>query len=136
MGNLVHKDYKKEFIKVGATVSIRKPVQFVAADGATRVPQNVSESTTSITINQQEHVSWAFSSQDLTLTVEQYSERYIKPAMIALANKVDYDLCGLYKDLFMAVGTAGTAPSTFGTSAALVGRKDFVVLDTPYRREW
>ncbi len=42
MGNLVHRDYKKEFVKIGSTVSIRKPVKFVASDGATRVNQDVS----------------------------------------------------------------------------------------------
>lgn len=112
-GGLVHRDYKKEFVKVGATVSIRKPVKFVASDGNTRVHQNVSESTTDITINKRKHVSWAFSMQDLTLTVEEYKIRYINPACAALANIVDSDIAGLHKQFQMAVGTPGAAPSTF-----------------------
>lgn len=123
MGNLVHRDFKKEFVKVGSTVSIRKPVKFVASSGATRVNQDVSESTTSIVIDKQKHVSWGFSSQELTLSVEEYSARYIKPAMIALANAVDSDLCGLYVDVPNAVGTAATTPSTFATSVQLVGTR-------------
>jgi len=124
MGNLVHRAYKREFVKVGSTVSIRKPVKFVASDGATRVNQDVSESTTSIVINKQKHVSWGFSSADLTLTIEQYSERYIRPAMIALANQVDYDLTGLYSDLFVATGTAGTTPSAFSNLGAAAQKMD------------
>ncbi len=121
MGNLVHRDYKKEFVKIGSTVSIRKPVKFVASDGATRVNQNVSESTTSIVINKRKHVSWNFSSEELTLSVKEYSERYIKPAMIALSNIVDSDLCDLYSDVPSCVGTAATTPSSFATSIQLVG---------------
>jgi len=121
MGNLVHRAYKKEFVKIGSTVSIRKPVKFVASDGATRVNQNVSESTTSIVIDKRKHVSWKFSSEELTLTVKDYSERYVKPAMIALSNVVDSDLCSLYKKIAAMVGTAGSTPSSFATSVQLVG---------------
>jgi hypothetical protein len=118
MGKRVHRDYKKEFVKVGSTVSIRKPVKFVASTGATRVNQDVTEATTSIVIDQQKHVSWNFSSVDLTLSIAEYSERYIKPAMIALGNAVDSSLCDLYKDVFMAAGTAGTTPATFAALGA------------------
>ena len=114
-GGLVHRDYKKEFVKVGSKVSIRKPVKFVASDGATRVNQNVAESTTDITINKRKHVSWTFSMQDLTLTVEEYNKRYIQPACAALANIVDSDLSSLNLDFFMNVGTPGVAPATFAT---------------------
>lgn len=113
MGNLVHREYKKEFVKVGDSVSVRKPVKFSASDGATRVNQDVEEASTSFTIDKRKHVSWKFSTNDLTLTVDEYSERYIKPAMIALANQVDADLCALYKNVANNVGTAGTTPTTF-----------------------
>src|SRR5574340_246402 len=75
MGDRVYRDYKKEFVKVGDTVSIRKPVKFTAADGAVRVNQDVTESNTSITIDKQKHVSWVFSMKDLTLTIEEYSKQ-------------------------------------------------------------
>ena len=113
MGNRVHREYKEEFSKVGGTVSIRKPVKFVASDGATRVPQDVNEATIPFVINKRKHVSWSFSSQDLTLSIEEYSKRYIAPAGIALANQVDADLCDLYKDIHNATGVAGTTAATF-----------------------
>lgn len=118
MGNNVHKEYKKEFVKVGSSVSIRKPVKFVASDGATRVNQDVEEATTTFSIDKRKHVSWKFSTNDLTMSIAEYSARYIKPAMIALANQVDADLCALYKNVFNFAGTAGTTPASF---AALGG---------------
>lgn len=113
MGNLVHRDYTREFVKVGSTISVRKPVRFRAVTGATRVDQDVIEGTVPIVMDQRRHVSWNFSSQELTLTIEDYSERYIKPAMIALAQQVESSLTGLYTRIPSLVGTPGTTPSTF-----------------------
>lgn len=121
MGNNVYKEYKNEFSKVGDTVSIRKPVKFVVTDGATLTKQDVEEATTNIVIDQRKHVGWKFSSQDLTLTIEEYSERYIKPAVIALAQSVESNLTGLYADVSNFAGTAGTVPNTFA-HLGLAGR--------------
>lgn len=113
MAGLVHRDYSKEFTKVGSTVSVRKPVKFVASTGATRVNQDVTEGTVNVVMDQRKHVSWGFTTQDLTLTIEEYSERYIKPASIALAQSVETSLMGLYSSVSNLVGTPGTVPSTF-----------------------
>ena len=134
MANNVHREYKKEFVKVGDTVSIRKPVKFYAADGATRVNQDVEEANTSITVDKQKHVSWKFSSKDLTLTVEDYSERYIKPAMIALANTIDRNGHDLYYNVWNHVGTPGTTPANFAAMAAAAQRMDEMAVSTDMRK--
>lgn len=125
MGDKVHREYKNEFVKIGASVTIRKPVKFIVTDGATRTNQDVIEETTSITIDARKHVSWKFSSQDLTLTIEEYSERYIKPAMIQLANQIDVDVAreGALK-FHNLVGTPGSTPNTFEDLAAAAERHD------------
>lgn len=125
MSNNVHREYKKEFVKVGDTVSIRKPVKFLASDGATRSNQDVTETSTSIVINKRKHVSWKFSTQDLTLSIEEYSERYIKPAAIALANVLDVDGCDTaYKAFWMSAGTPGTTPATFAALGDVAEKLD------------
>lgn len=121
MGNNVHKEYKDEFVKVGSTVSIRKPVKFVTTDGATLTKQDVEEGNTSIVVNSRKHVGWEFATGDLTLTIEDYSKRYIQPAMIALAQDVESSLTGLYADVFNFAGTPGTVPNTFA-HLGLAGR--------------
>lgn len=114
MARLVHRDYKAEFKGgQGASVQVRKPVKFTATTGATRSNQDVVESYTTITIDQRRHVSWNFLTEDLTLTVEEYSERYIQPAAIALAQEIETSLTGLYTSVAQHVGTSGTVPSTF-----------------------
>lgn len=134
MANRVHREYKKEFNGgQGDTVSIRKPVKFYTADGATRVNQDVEEKSTSITIDQRKHVSWKFSTQDLTLSVEEYSERYIKPAMITLANTVDRSLYSLYSTVWNSVGTPGTTPADFAAIAAAAQRLDEMAVGSDNR---
>jgi hypothetical protein len=113
MSNRVHTEYKKEFVKVGNTVNIRKPVKFEVSDGAARQHQDVSEESIPFVIDKRKHVSWGFDTESLTLSIEEYSERYIKPAVIGLMNTVDADLTALYKDVYQTVGTAGTTPATF-----------------------
>lgn len=115
LANLVHRQYRAEWegIKKGATVNIRKPVKFLAKDGEVLIKQDVEEGNTNIVINSRKHVGWEFKTQDLTLSIDEYSERYIKPATISLANIVDADIAGLFVDVWNHVGTPGTTPANF-----------------------
>lgn len=123
--NRVHRTYEKDFRGgQGSKVSIRRPVKFVTSDGAARVNQDVEEKTTDVVVDQRKHVSWKFSTQDLTLSIEEYSERYIKPAMITLANTVDRSIMGLYSRVWNSVGTPGTTPGSFADVAAAAQRLD------------
>ena len=133
MGNSVHREYKKEFVKVGTSVSIRKPVKFYTADGAVRINQDVEEANTSIAIDQRKHVSWKFSTQDLTLTIEDYSERYIKPAAITLAQTIDAKGYDLYKKVWNQVGTPGTVPGTYAEVSPVAQRLDEMAVPSEHR---
>jgi hypothetical protein len=125
MANQVHREYREEFVKVGQTVNIRKPVKFQTSDGATLVKQDVEEANTSITVSSQKHVGWEFSSIDLTMTIEEYSERYITPAMITLAQTVDKEGLALHDQVWSSVSNAAfVKPDTFAEFAILGQRMD------------
>lgn len=124
LGNLVYREYVNEFVKVGDTVRIRRPVKYLVSNGATRVEQDTEEANTSIVVDQRKHVSMSFSSQDLTLKIEQFSERYIQPAAMALANKVDRDIASQYIYIPNWVGTPGQKIDAFADFAKGPERMD------------
>ena len=119
MANRVHRAHEKEFAqnvngyKIGATVDIRKPADFTVRDGAVMSTQDVTEGTTSLTVDKRKGIDFKFTSQDLTLKIGDLSERVIKPAMVQLANQVDRDLMALYKDVPNWVGTPGQVINAF-----------------------
>ncbi len=133
-GKLAHRQYKKDFVKVGDTVTIRKPVKFYTADGVARVNQDVEEGNTTIVINARKHVSWKFSTHDLTLTIEEYSKRYIEPAMITLAQTIDAGGAALYRDVWNSVGTPGTTPNNYAAVAAGAQRLTEMAVPTEERK--
>ena len=115
-GATFHRDKEKNFAKVpknGGVLDIRLPNRFVVTDGSAVSKQDIAEEKVTITIDKRKHVAWEFSMQDLTLSIEEYSERYIQPAMAAIVNQIESDCASEAINLFAHVGTAGTAPSSF-----------------------
>jgi len=140
MANNVHRAYEDEYDKringyrVGETISIRRPAAFTVRSGATASAQDVVEGKTSLTINQQKGVDFQFTSSDLTLKIDQLSERVIKPAMIQLANQIDYDLTGLYSSVANWVGTPGQVVNSFTDFAKAPERLDNGAVPTDTRK--
>lgn len=119
LGGLVHRGYEEEFNKTvngykpGTSITIKKPARYTVRSGATAQVQNSVEGTTSITVDVQEGVDFQFQSSDMTMKVGQFAERYLKSAMIQLANSVDSKIAALYKDVWNWVGTPGQTVNSF-----------------------
>lgn len=129
MGSNVYRDYEAEFPgspKKGGTVTIRKPVKFTVTKARTRTTSNITENSITMTVSTQAHVSWQFYTKDLTLSVEEYTTRYIRPACAVLANTVDSDLCALYDDVYNTVweSTGYVDPATFMILGKAMQRMD------------
>ncbi len=120
----VNRQFENQFAKIGDTLTIRKPNRFVVSDGPGLVIQNINEPSTSVTISNQKHVGFLFSARELTLTVEEFSERYLKGAAAALSNKIDFDVMQLYSSVQNEVGTPGTVPNNFSFLASVGQRMD------------
>lgn len=121
--NRVNRKFENQFVKIGASLTIRKPNRFSISSGAGLAIQDIAEPSVSITVNQQKHADFQFTSQDLTLTVEEFSERYLKPAMATLANQIDADVLANVTAFSNYVGSNGVTPSAFSSSVQLVGRR-------------
>lgn len=119
----VNRQFENQFVKIGSTLSVRKPNRFVVTNGPGLNLQNITEPATSITINNQLQVAFQFTSQDLTLVIEEFSERYCKPAAEELANALDFLVLTNFNQVANEVGSPGTIPNSFTTSVQLVGRR-------------
>ncbi len=125
----VYKGYTSEFHSVGGykkgdSVRIHLPNKYRVQDGAGITLVDTYETNTTVTVDKHKHVALDFTSKQLTLDIENFSRKYIRPAVIALANYVDYDGCAEILNLYNEVGTPGTAPSTFQVLADAAERMD------------
>ena len=114
MGNLVNRDYEPVLAHSGDTVNVPIPPVLVAnniAEGGTVTPQNPSLGNAQIVLNT--HAESSFQIPDVTkaLAYPELLRAYMQPAVIAIAERIESDLLGLYGQ-FTAnspVGTAGVA---------------------------
>lgn len=142
MGANVHTQYKKEFVnprpgaggKPGSSISIRKPVKYRVKDGATLDVVDTLERAHTLTVDSRKHVALNFTTEEYTLSIEEFSARHIKAAAIALANQVDADLCALYAKVYNQVGTPGTTPDSFAEVTPAAQRLDEEAVPTNDRK--
>lgn len=111
MSNLVYRDYESEFQNVGDTITIRKPTTFTANEfsRATGITvQNATEQGVPLTLNHFADVSFAVTSEDLTLNIMDFGEQLLNPAMEAISQKIDRDLISqATADVTQEVGVVG-----------------------------
>lgn len=121
--NRVNRKFENQFVKIGSSLTIRKPNRFIVREGAALQVQDIAEPSVTVTINKQRGADFQFTSTDLTLTVEEFSERYLKPAMATIANRIDFDVLQNYDGVSNYVGSPGVTPSAFSSSVQLTGRR-------------
>ncbi|MDX2153222.1 MAG: P22 phage major capsid protein family protein [Bryobacteraceae bacterium] len=114
MGNLVNRDYEPVLAQAGDTVNVPIPPSLVAnniAEGGSVVTQNPNLQNAQIVLNT--HAEATFQIPDVTkvLAVPDLLKLYLQPAVIALAEKIETDLLGLYSQFTanLPLGTGGSA---------------------------
>ena len=122
----VDRNYDDQFAVVGAkignTVNVRRPGRFIGTTGPALNVEDFNETSVPVTLSTQFHVDTQFTTQDLALSLDMFSDRVLKPAIAAIANKIDRDGLVMAKNnTANIVGTAGTPPTgliTYLTGAA------------------
>lgn len=109
--------------KIGSSLSIRNPNEYAVRTGRVMNAQATTESTTTLTLATQAGIDMdGFTSADMALSMDDFDERIIAPAVAKLVSYVEYDvLSTVTKSVYNLVGTAGTVPnamSTFGNARA------------------
>ena len=103
--------YAKSGAKIGNDLKIRLPNEFTVRTGATLSSQDVAESSTTLTVDTQKGVDFTFSSEELTMHIDEFKDRYLEPAMSVLAANIESDALSMYKDVYNFYSGVGSANS-------------------------
>ena len=109
--------FAQEGAKIGSTLRIRLPDRALVTDGAALQVQDDNEQYTTLTVSSQKHIGVNFTTAELTMQLDDFADRVLKPRVSQLASSVDADVANAYKSIYQSVGTPGTTP---GTSAVLL----------------
>lgn len=103
--------YAKSGAKIGNDLKIRLPNEFTVRTGATLSSQDVTEQSVTLQVATQKGVDFTFSSEELTMHIDQFKERYIEPAMAVLAANIENDAFSMNNDVYNFVNGVGSANS-------------------------
>ena len=112
VGSIV-REYDDSFARTGAKIGdslkIRLPNQYSVRSGATLAAQDTTEASVTLQVATQKGVDLNFTSNDLTLSLDDFSARILDPAMSVLAATIEADAMNMYKDVYQSVWNGGAA---------------------------
>lgn len=100
--------------KIGTTLNVRLPSKYKARKTATASYQDHVERSTPIVQASQYGVDVSFTSQELTLSLDDFSKRIIVPAMSQLASEMEGDAIAAAYKLVPNYSYGGTAATALG----------------------
>lgn len=104
--------FGKDSMKIGDTINIRRPARFTVSTGAAFSAQDYTETSIPLVVNSQKHIDTSFTSSDMTLKLQDFSDRVLKPKMVQLAQQIDIDgYTNAKNTVGNLTGTAGTSPN-------------------------
>lgn len=112
--------FAKSGAKIGDSLKIRLPNQYTVRTGAALQTQDTSEESVTLQVATQKGVDLNFTSVDLTLSLQDFSDRILDPAMSVLAANIEADALSMYKDVYQSVWNSGSATTI---AHVLAGRK-------------
>ena len=104
--------YAVEGAKIGTTLRIRLPDRALVTDGAALQVQDDNEQFTTLTVASQKHIGVNFTTAEMTMQLDDFAERVLKPRISQLAASIDADVANSFNGIFQSVGTPGTTPSS------------------------
>lgn len=111
----INRQYDSKFgvsgAKIGTVLNVRKPPRYAGRTGQPIGIEDSIETSVPVTLDTQFGVDIQFSSAELGLSIDDFSDRFIKPAAATIANKIDFDGLGLYKTVPNQVGAINTIPA-------------------------
>jgi len=99
----VNRQYDDSFAKddkIGTTLKVRLPNENTVRTGLTMTAVDVPETSVDLVMATVKGVDMSFTSLELALSLDDFSERIIEPAMSVLAANIEADALNMYKDVY------------------------------------
>lgn len=107
--------FGKSGAKSGSTLRVRKPVQYTRRQGSRVMNvQDSEETAVTVTLATQDGCDLRFNSAELSLDLDDFSQRYIQPAVSSLVSGIESDC--LITATRAAAGLTGAAGTVLGAS--------------------
>ena len=116
--------YGVEGAKIGTVLNIRKPPRYVGRTGQALQIEDATETSVPLTLNTQRGVDIAVTSQDMRLSIDDFSERFLTPALASISNGIDFDGMQQFANVYNEIGTPGTVPNQLLTYLQAAQRLD------------
>lgn len=115
--------FAKEGAKVGDTLKVRLPNQYTVRTGSVMHVNDTAETSIDLKVQTEKGVDLNFTDSDLALSLDDFSDRILEPAMSVLAANIEADAMTMYKDVYQQVNNQGSATAF---AKVLQGRKILV----------
>lgn len=101
--------FAKSGAKIGDSLKIRLPNEYTVRSGANLSTQDTNERSVTLAVSNQKGVDVTFSSAEMTLSIDDFAERILEPAMAVLAANIEADALSMALDVYQAVNNVGSA---------------------------
>ena len=109
----INRQYDSRFAvngaKIGTNLDVRLPNKFTVRTGSTYSAQDMVERKVSLPVATIKGVDCTITDTELTMSLNDFSDQFLKPAMNQLASDIEYNaMLSMYKSVPNAVGTVST----------------------------
>lgn len=116
--------YAQKGAKIGSTLKVRLPNEYTVRTGANFSANNTSETSVDVVMATQKGVDTEFSSVDMTLSIQDFSDRILEPAMSVLAANIEADALSMINDVYQSVDN--TTNGSMSMATVLAARQKLV----------
>ena len=109
----INRQYDSRFAvngaKIGTNLDVRLPNKFTVRTGSTYSAQDMVERKVSLPVATIKGVDCTITDTELTMSLNDFSDQFLKPAMNQLASDIEYSsMLAMYKSIPNTVGTVST----------------------------
>lgn len=118
LSDKMNRQYDKEFgqkgRKIGGTCNVRVPPRFLGTFGPALNVEPSAEQYVPVSVLYQFHVDVQFNTINMLLDIDEFEQRFLHPACVAVGNRLDSDAAYFaLQNTANRVGTPGTPPTAF-----------------------